>query len=181
MNKKIRPKILIVDDLVENLIALEAILEDFDIDLFRAFSGEEALKHCLKEDFALAILDVQMPGMNGYETLEMMRQRKKTKYLPVIFVSAIHQSDLNIIRGIETGAVDFIPKPIIPDILKGKVQVFLDLYLQRKKLDDLLVEMEETNLNLISAKNDAEEATRTKSMFLANMTCLLYTSDAADE
>ena len=106
-----RPKILIVDDLLENLISLEAILEDFDIDLIRAFSGEEALKHSLKEDFALAILDVQMPGMNGYETLEMMRQRKKTKYLPVIFVSASHQSDLNIIKGIETGAVDFITKP----------------------------------------------------------------------
>jgi len=167
---KIRPKILIVDDLVENLISLEAILEDFDIDVIRAFSGEEALKNCLKDDFALAILDVQMPGMNGYETLEMMRQRKKSKYLPVIFVSAIHQSDLNIIKGIETGAVDFIPKPIIPDILKGKVQVFLDLYLQRKKLDDLLAEMEETNLNLKIAKSNAEEASRTKSMFLANMT-----------
>jgi len=167
---KIKPKILIVDDLVENLISLEAILEDFDIELVRAFSGEEALKQSLKEDFALAILDVQMPGMNGYETLEMMRQRKKTKYLPVIFVSAIHQSDLNIIKGIETGAVDFIPKPIIPDILKGKVQVFLDLYLQRKKLDILLAEMEETNLNLKIAKSKAEVATRTKSMFLANMT-----------
>ena len=170
MNMKMRPKILIVDDLLENLISLEAILDDFDIDLIRAFSGEEALKHTLKEDFALAILDVQMPGMNGYETLEMMRQRKKTKYLPVIFVSAIHQSDLNIIKGIETGAVDFIPKPIIPDILKGKVQVFLDLYLQRKKLDDLLAEMERTNVNLKTAKNNAEVATRTKSMFLANMT-----------
>lgn len=167
---KLRPKILIVDDLLENLISLEAILEDFEIDLVRAFSGEEALKNSIKEDFALVILDVQMPGMNGYETLEMMRQRKKTRYLPVIFVSAIHQSDLNIIKGIETGAVDFIPKPIIPDILKGKVQVFLDLYLQRKRLDDLLAEMEETNLNLKIAKSNAEVATRTKSMFLANMT-----------
>lgn len=167
---KLRPKILIVDDLLENLISLEAILEDFEIDLVRAFSGEEALKHSLKEDFALVILDVQMPGMNGYETLEMMRQRKKTKYLPVIFVSAIHQSDLNIIKGIETGAVDFIPKPVIPDILKGKVQVFLDLYLQRKRLDILLAEMAETNLNLKIAKSNAEVATRTKSMFLANMT-----------
>ena len=167
---KITPKILIVDDLLENLISLEAILEDFDIEVIRAFSGEEALKYSLKEDFALVILDVQMPEMNGYETLEMMRQRKKTRYLPVIFVSAIHQSDLNIIKGIETGAVDFIPKPIIPDILKGKVQVFLDLYLQRKKLDYLLNEMEETNLNLKIAKNNAEVATHTKSMFLANMT-----------
>lgn len=165
----IRPKILIVDDLIENLISLEAILEDFEIDLVRAFSGEDALKLTLKDEYALAILDVQMPGMNGYETLELMRQRKKTKYLPVIFVSAIHQSDLHIIKGIETGAVDFIPKPIIPDILKGKVRVFLDLYLQRKRLDDLLSQMEDANLNLKIAKNKAEIATQTKSMFLANM------------
>lgn len=165
----IKPKILLVDDLLENLISLEAILEDFDIELIRAFSGEEALKLSLKEEFALVILDVQMPGMNGYETLELMRQRKKTKYLPVIFVSAIHQSDLHIIKGIETGAVDFIPKPIIPDILKGKVRIFLDLYLQRKKLDHLLAQMEEANLNLKIAKAKAEEATQTKSMFLANM------------
>ncbi len=164
-----RPRILIVDDLEENLISLEAILEDFDIDLVRAYSGEDALKLSLKDEFALAILDVQMPGMNGYETLEMMRQRKKTRYLPVIFVSAIHQSDLHIIKGIETGAVDFIPKPIIPDILKGKVRVFLDLFLQRKKLDDLLSQMEEINLNLKIAKDKAERATRSKSMFLANM------------
>lgn len=167
---KVIPKILIVDDLVENLISLEAILEDFEIDILRASSGEEALKLSIKEEFALVILDVQMPGMNGYETLEMMRQRKKTRYLPVIFVSAIHQSDLNIIKGIETGAVDFIPKPIIPDILKGKVRVFLDLYLQRKELDHLLSEMEESNVNLKIAKSNAEVATRTKSMFLANMT-----------
>lgn len=167
---KTRPKILIVDDLFENLISLEAILEDFKIDLVRAFSGQEALKLSMKEDFALVILDVQMPEMNGYETLELMRQRKKTRYLPVIFVSAIHQSDMNIIRGIETGAVDFIPKPIVPDILKGKVQVFLDLYSQRNKLNNLIIELEETNLNLKNAKNDAEEASRTKSRFLANMT-----------
>ncbi len=164
-----KPKILIVDDLIENLISLEAILDDFDVEIIRASSGFDALKLSQKEEFALVILDVQMPGINGYETLEMMRQRKKTRYLPVIFVSAIHQSDLHIIKGIETGAVDFIPKPIIPDILKGKVRVFLDLYLQRAKLNDLLVEMEKVNMNLKIAKNRAEEATRTKSMFLANM------------
>lgn len=164
------PKILIVDDLIENIIALEAILENFDAEIIRAFSGEEALRLTLKDEFALVLLDVQMPGMNGYETLEMMRQRKRTRYLPVIFISAIHQSDLHIIKGIETGAVDFIPKPIIPDILKGKVRVFLDLFLQRKKLDDLLAQMEEANINLKAAKEKAEVATRTKSMFLANMT-----------
>lgn len=164
-----KPQILIVDDLPENLISLESILEDFDIRIVQATSGIEALKLTLKEEFALVILDVQMPEMNGYETLELMRQRKKTRYLPVIFVSAIHQSDLHIIKGIETGAVDFIPKPVIPDILRGKVKIFLDIYNQRVRLDRLLRDMEEANLNLKAAKDKAEEATRVKSMFLANM------------
>ena len=109
-------KILIVDDRIENLISLEAILAGFDVTFVRAMSGMEALRETLKEDFALAILDVQMPEMDGYETLSLMRKREKTRHIPVIFVSAIHQSDLHIIRGIETGAVDFIPKPIIPEI-----------------------------------------------------------------
>jgi len=164
-----KEKILIVDDKLENLFSLERILSDFDVDFVRASSGEEALKHTLKEEFAMAILDVQMPGMDGYETLEFMRQRKKTKLLPVIFVSAIHQSDLHIIKGIETGAVDFIPKPIIPEILKGKVKVFLDLYQQRKELDSLLKYLESKNEELIIEKARAEDANRAKSMFLANM------------
>jgi len=164
-----KEKILIVDDKVENLISLERILNDFKVEFVRASSGEEALKHTLKDDFAMAILDVQMPGMDGYETLEYMRQRKKTSLLPVIFVSAIHQSDLHIIKGIETGAVDFIPKPIIPEILVGKVRVFLDLYRQRKELDHLLKYLEQKNEELILEKNRAEEATRSKSLFLANM------------
>ncbi|BAX79222.1 response regulator [Labilibaculum antarcticum] len=164
-----RDKILIVDDKEENLISLERILSDFHVEFVRASSGEDALKHTLKDEFAMAILDVQMPGMDGYETLELMRQRKKTKLLPVIFVSAIHQSDLHIIKGIETGAVDFIPKPIIPEVLKGKVSVFLDLYRQRKELDLLLVYLEKKNEELIIERNKAEEATKSKSLFLANM------------
>ncbi|MUP37473.1 response regulator [Labilibaculum euxinus] len=164
-----KDKILIVDDKEENLISLERILSDFDVEFVRASSGEDALKYTLKDEFAMAVLDVQMPEMDGYETLELMRQRKKTKYLPVIFVSAIHQSDLHIIKGIETGAVDFIPKPIIPEVLKGKVSVFLDLYRQRKELDLLLVYLEKKNEELIIEKNKAEEATRSKSLFLANM------------
>lgn len=164
-----KEKILIVDDKEENLISLEYILNDFNVEIVRAFSGEEALKCTLKDEFAMAILDVQMPGMDGYETLELMRHRKKTKYLPVIFVSAIHQTDFHIIKGIETGAVDFIPKPIIPEILQGKVSVFLDLYRQRQELNLVLKYLEEKNEELIIAKEKAEEATRAKSMFLANM------------
>jgi two-component system, sensor histidine kinase len=163
------PKILIVDDRIENLISLEAILSDFKVTFIRAFSGVEALRETLKEDFALVILDVQMPGMDGYETLSLMRKREKTKYLPVIFVSAIYQSDLHIIKGIETGAVDFIPKPIIPEILVGKVSVFLDLYNQKMNLNELLVKLEKNNKELEIQKRNAEEATRLKAIFLANM------------
>ena len=163
------PKILIVDDRVENLISLEAILAGFDVSFVRALSGMEALRETLKEEFALVIMDVQMPEMDGYETLSLMRKREKTQHLPVIFVSAIHQSDLHIIKGIETGAVDFIPKPIIPEILVGKVAVFLDLYHQKQKLSDLLKKLEQNNKELEIQKNKAEEATHLKAMFLANM------------
>src|SRR5690606_21692780 len=162
-------KILIVDDLVENLISLELLLSDFCVNIERATSGEEALRKTINDDFALAILDVQMTGMDGYETLSLMRKRTKTKYLPVIFVSAIHQSDLNIIKGIETGAVDFIPKPIIPEILIGKVKIFLDLHFQKKKLSGLLKHLERTNKELEIQKVKAEESARAKTIFMANM------------
>lgn len=127
-----KDKILIVDDKEENLISLEYILSDFDVEVVKAYSGEEALKCTLKDEFAMAILDVQMPGMDGYETLELMRHRKKTKYLPVIFVSAIHQSDFHIVKGIETGAVDFIPKPITPEVLKERLASF-SIYTDKEK------------------------------------------------
>ena len=164
-----KPKILIVDDLEENLISMEMLLNDFEVDIVRAASGQEALRHTIKDEFAMVILDVQMPGMDGYETLSLMRKRKKTKYLPVIFVSAIHQSDLHIIKGIETGAVDFIPKPIIPEILIGKVKIFLDLYQQQNELNVTLKRLEQKNTELEIAKEKAIEATKTKTMFLANM------------
>ncbi|NQU88021.1 MAG: response regulator [Mariniphaga sp.] len=166
MNK---PKILIVDDLIENLISLEMILSDFNVSFIRATSGMEALRKTMNDEFAMAILDVQMPGMDGYETLALMRKRKKTKYLPVIFVSAIHQSDLHIIKGIETGAIDFIPKPVIPEILIGKVRIFLDLHSQKEELKNLLEKLEENNKELEIQREKAEAATRAKAMFLANM------------
>jgi len=164
-----KTKILIVDDLVENLISLEMLLSDFCVEIVKATSGAEALRKTINDDFAMAILDVQMPGMDGYETLSLMRKREKTKYLPVIFVSAIHQSDLHIIKGIETGAIDFISKPIIPEILIGKVRIFLDLHYQKKKLNSLLIHLENVNKELVIQKLNAEEATRAKAMFLANM------------
>jgi DNA-binding response OmpR family regulator len=120
-----KPKILIVDDLNENLITLERTLTGFDVEFVRALSGNEALSHTLKNDFALAIMDVQMPDMDGFETVQLMRKSNATKSLPVIFVSAIYNDEFYIVKGIDSGAVDFITKPIVPEILKGKVRVFL--------------------------------------------------------
>ncbi len=155
-------KILIVDDRIENLISLEKLLRGFKVDFIRALSGNEALTKTLDNDFALAIIDVQMPEMDGYETVTYLREDENTRYLPVIFVSAIFKDDYYVVKGIETGAVDFIAKPIIPEILQGKVQVFLDLYTQRKKLEKI-------NKELTISKDKAEAATIAKSLFLANM------------
>lgn len=157
-----KPKILIVDDKVENLVALEKLLGNFDVEFVRALSGNEALVNTFLHEFALALVDVQMPDMDGYETVEMMRQEERTMYLPVIFVSAIYKDDFYVIKGMETGAVDFISKPIIPEIIRGKVRVFVDMYKQKK-------ELEKINVQLQIAKDKAEEATHTKSLFLASM------------
>ncbi len=166
---KTKSKILIVDDRIENLISLEKVLQDFDVEFIRALSGNDALKETLHHNFALAIIDVQMPDMDGYETVELMRTMERTKYLPVIFVSAIYSDEFYIAKGIESGAVDFISKPIKPEILQGKVKVFLDIYNQSEQLKQLLIEKEKMNNELKIAKEKAEYATYTKSMFLANM------------
>ncbi len=162
-------KILIVDDRQENLVALEKLLDSPDIEFVRALSGNEALKLTLHHEFALAIIDVQMPDMDGYETVELMRSAKRTKYLPIIFVSAIYQDEFHVKKGIASGAVDFISKPIVPEILTGKVKVFIELYQQQQQLSQLLKEKELINIQLQEAIEKAEQATHTKSMFLANM------------
>ncbi|HPE87329.1 MAG: response regulator [Bacteroidales bacterium] len=157
-----KPKILIVDDRPENLVALEKLLNGFQVEFIRASSGNEAITLTFLHRFALAIIDIQMPEMDGYETVELLRQEESTKLLPVIFVSAIYKEDYYVVKGIEAGAVDFISKPIIPEVLIGKVRVFLDLYLKNYAL-------EITNQELLEAKEKAEAAAYTKSMFLANM------------
>lgn len=133
---KTKPKVLIVDDRIENLVALEKVLAYMDVEFVRAMSGNEALAQVLDYDFALALVDVQMPDMDGFETVEIMRQDRKASHLPIIFVSAIYKEEFYQIKGIETGAIDFITKPIVPEILRGKVSIFLDLYEYRTSLEE---------------------------------------------
>ena len=127
--------ILIVDDRPENLLAVEAILEPLGQQLVRAHSGSEALRHLLEREFACILLDVQMPGMNGFETARVIKSRERTKYIPIIFLTAISKEQEYVFRGYAVGAVDYLFKPFNPDILRSKVAVFVDLYLKQKQLE----------------------------------------------
>ncbi|MGZ4422988.1 MAG: response regulator, partial [Gaiellaceae bacterium] len=120
-------KILLVDDRPENLLALEAILEPLNVKLVRATSGKEALRHTLKEDFAVVLLDVQMPEIDGFETAELLRKRARTRDVPIIFLTAISKDRKFISRGYDVGAVDYLFKPYEPDVLRAKVAVFVEL------------------------------------------------------
>jgi PAS domain S-box-containing protein len=129
--------ILMVDDRPENLTALEALLADLELDLelVMATSGNEALRHSLRADFALILLDVQMPGMDGLETATLLRANPKTRHLPIIFVTAGLNEKTHLFRGYESGAVDYLIKPIEPLILRSKVRAFCDLYSQRIEIE----------------------------------------------
>ena len=120
--------ILLVDDRPENLVALEAILEPLGQNLVRALSGVAALRHLLTRDFALILLDVQMPGMDGFETAALIKEREKTRHVPIIFITAISTDQKYVFRGYSAGAVDYIAKPFEPEILRSKVSVFVDLW-----------------------------------------------------
>ncbi|HJQ19118.1 MAG TPA: ATP-binding protein [Gemmatimonadaceae bacterium] len=126
--------ILIVDDRRENLLALEAILEPLGQRVVQAHSGEEALRKLLQKDFAVVLLDVQMPGMNGFETAQLMKSRERTRYIPIIFLTAISKEEEYVFRGYQVGAVDYLSKPFQPDVLRAKVAVFVDLHLKQKRL-----------------------------------------------
>ncbi|NJP68310.1 response regulator [Streptomyces spiramenti] len=129
-----KAKILLVDDRPENLLALEAILSALDQTLVRASSGEDALKALLTDDFAVILLDVQMPGMDGFETAAHIKRRERTRDIPIIFLTAINHGPHHTFRGYAAGAVDYISKPFDPWVLRAKVSVFVDLYEKNMKL-----------------------------------------------
>lgn len=144
--------ILAVDDREENLLVIESILDADEVNIVRAHSGNEALSLMFDFDFALVLLDVQMPGMDGYETATLMRGSEKTRHIPIIFVTAINKEKQHIFKGYDAGAVDYIFKPFDAGILRSKVNVFIDLYRQRNTLEELTRKLEQTISELIISR-----------------------------
>jgi signal transduction histidine kinase len=143
-----RPKILIVDDKPENLVALRTVLKDLDIELVEAGSGNDALKATLRHNFALALLDIQMPEMDGYELAAILRGEAKTASLPFIFISAVYTDNLNVFKGYEKGAFSFITKPFQPEILINKVKFFIEKHQQEMAVFQLNKDLNEKNKEL---------------------------------
>ncbi len=148
-----RPAILIVDDREENLLALERLLEQTEAVVVKAKNGNDALKACLNHEFALALLDVNMPEMDGYELAALMRGERNHSAVPIIFVTAAYRQDEQIFKGYTAGAVDYLVKPLRPEILLNKVKVFLDIYRQRQEIAHL-------NATLAARANELEAANR---------------------
>ncbi|MGG4340056.1 response regulator [Paenibacillus lautus] len=168
--------ILLVDDRPENLLALEAVLDSEQYTLIKATSGEEALRYLLKYDFAVIVLDVQMPGMDGIETARLIKARDKTKDIPIIFISANSKDAEHLFAGYSAGAIDYMVKPFIPQILKSKIEGFVDMYrtnnrlkIQSMQLHQKTQELEKINQELVLAKEEAEIAAKAKTEFLAMM------------
>lgn len=151
-----KPKILIVDDKPANLYALEQLLSGSEVELLSTTSGSEALGLAVEHEFCMAIVDVQMPQMDGYELVELLRGNASTATLPVIFVSAIYSDEYHHRRGYDAGAVDFLSKPFVPEILLSKVKVFLALYSQRRQLQTLVEQLNTANAEITRFNQELE-------------------------
>lgn len=169
-----RVNILLVDDRPDKLMALESVLASLGQNLVLAHSGTEALRHLLQQEFALIVLDVSMPGMDGFETATLIRQRSNSELTPIIFISAINFSDGHMSRGYSLGAVDYIPAPIVPGILRAKASVFIELHRKTEQLK----RQAEMQLQLIreqAARAEAEAANKAKDRFIAMLSHELRT------
>jgi len=157
------PQILLVDDNPAKLLALESILVDLGQELVKAYSGRQALRYLLNQDVAVILLDVNMPGMNGFETAELIRRRKRSEHAPIIFVSAIDQTQNHALQGYSLGAVDYLPTPATPEVLRSKVAVFIELF---KKTQE--VRRQEQALRALNAQLEQRVAERTAELQRSN-------------
>ncbi|WP_223534866.1 hybrid sensor histidine kinase/response regulator [Pseudomonas sp. GL-B-16] len=174
MLSNIQAKLLIVDDLPENLLALEALIKREDRIVYKALSADEALSLLLQHEFALAILDVQMPDMNGFELAELMRGTEKTRNIPIVFVSAAGRELNYAFKGYESGAVDFLYKPLDIQAVKSKVNVFVDLYRQSKAMKEQVLALEQSRREqetllkqLQNTQLELEQAVRMRDDFMS--------------
>ena len=152
--------ILMVDDRPENLFALQQVLESPSRQLLCAVSGAEALGILLEHEVAMVLLDVQMPEMDGFETATLIRGHRRTRHVPIIFVTANYTEEKHIFQGYAAGAVDYLPKPVDPAILQSKVRVFEELYLQRKQLEDVAARLDAKVAELERLRQELEEKNR---------------------
>ncbi|HLP21355.1 MAG TPA: ATP-binding protein [Chitinophagales bacterium] len=152
-----KPKILVVDDKPENLVAIDVVLRDLNVELIKVTSGNDALRETLHHNFALALLDIQMPEMDGYELASILREEDKTAHLPFIFISAVYTDNLNVFKGYERGAFSFITKPFQPEILVNKVKFFIEKHQQEISLLNLNKDLEK-NVKALEFANKELEA-----------------------
>lgn len=167
MTSECKTKLLIVDDLPENLQALEKVIEREDRIIFKAASGDAALELLLEHEFALAILDVMMPAMNGFELAELMRGTEKTRHIPIVFVSASGKELNYAFRGYESGAVDFLHKPLDIAAVKSKVSVFVSLYQQRNIVKQQVEALEKSRQELRATQVELERALAMRDDFMS--------------
>ena len=156
MNERSKTNVLLVDDRAENLLVMQSILTNDDLNLVCVSSGREALKFLLAEDVALILLDVQMPGLNGFELAELIREREKTQHTPIIFISATSVDEQYVFKGYALGAVDYLTKPVSPEILKSKVGFFSRLFQQTQEIKRQSALLEEANSRLDQLNSDLE-------------------------
>ena len=175
-----RARVLLVDDDERNLLALATVLEDLG-EVVLARSGEEALRHLLKGEFAVILLDVYMPGMDGYETGQIIRSRDQTKGIPIVFLSAVNKEAEHLLRGYSMGAVDYVFKPVDPIILRSKVAVFVDLFEKAKEIERkarkeqaLLDENLRANAERLQAEQELRLAEQRQSAIIQSLPMVLY-------
>src|SRR5687768_6165582 len=175
-----RARVLVVDDDERNLLAIRNVIDDL-AEVETAVSGEEALRHLLKGEFAVILLDVFMPGMDGYETAQIIRQREQTKRIPIVFLSAVNKEKEHLMRGYAMGAVDYVFKPVEPVVLRSKVAVFVDLYemtreIQRKAEQEqrLLDENLRANAERLRAEKELRQAEQRQAAIIQSLPIILY-------
>src|ERR687893_787585 len=175
-----RARVLVVDDDERNLLAIKTVLEDL-ADVQVATSGDEALRHLLKGEFAVILLDVYMPGMDGYETAQIIRGREQTKRIPIVFLSAVNKEKEHLMRGYSMGAVDYVFKPVEPVVLRSKVAVFVDLFMMTREIQrkaqqeqQLLDENLKANAERLKVEQELRLAEQRQAAIIASLPIVLY-------